>query len=219
MNTNLADIGLVGLAVMGQNLALNIADHGYQIAVYNRNAERTQDFITRCEHEEPSHDHVKGYQDIVAFVRAIKRPRKIVLLVKAGEATDATIDALLPHLEPGDIIIDGGNAHWLDTIRREKRLSSMGFAFIGSGVSGGETGARFGPSLMPSGSLEAWSSLEPIWRDIAAKIDVHTGEPLQGRAQAIQSKVAYLAPPISGRMVPGITSRWYTMALNILICS
>jgi len=182
MHTNSADIGLVGLAVMGQNLALNIADHGYTIAVFNRNPEKTHEFVAYCQQNEPSKDRVLGAVDMADFVRSIKRPRKIVLLVKAGEATDATIENLLPHLEQGDIIIDGGNAHWLDTTRREKRLSALGFAFIGSGVSGGETGARFGPSLMPSGTFEAWQSLEPIWRDIAAKVDAVTGKPLEGAA-------------------------------------
>ena len=182
MHTNSADIGLVGLAVMGQNLALNIADHGYTIAVFNRNPEKTREFVAYCQQNEPSKDRVLGAVDMADFVRSIKRPRKIVLLVKAGEATDATIENLLPHLEQGDIIIDGGNAHWLDTTRREKRLSALGFAFIGSGVSGGETGARFGPSLMPSGTFEAWQSLEPIWRDIAAKVDAVTGKPLEGAA-------------------------------------
>jgi 6-phosphogluconate dehydrogenase len=180
MTTNTADIGLVGLAVMGQNLALNIADHGYTIAVYNRNPEKMREFVAHCQNSEPSSANVFGFEDLAGFVRSIKRPRKIILLVKAGSATDATIDALLPHLEADDIIIDGGNALWTDTIRREKRLSDMGFAFIGSGVSGGETGARFGPSLMPSGKLEAWKSLEPIWRDIAAKIDPKTGRPIEG---------------------------------------
>jgi 6-phosphogluconate dehydrogenase len=180
MQTANADIGLVGLAVMGQNLALNIADHGYTIAVFNRNPDKTRAFIAHCEQHEPSSDRVIGCVDLAMFVRSIRRPRKIVLLVKAGEATDATIENLLPHLEAGDIIIDGGNAHWMDTTRREKRLSALGFAFIGSGVSGGETGARFGPSLMPSGTFEAWQSLEPIWRDIAAKVDAETGRPLEG---------------------------------------
>lgn len=182
MHTNQADIGLVGLAVMGQNLALNIADHGYTIAVFNRNPEKMREFVAHCEAHEPSRDRVIGCAELGEFVRSIKRPRKVVLLVKAGEATDATIENLLPHLEQGDIIIDGGNAHWLDTTRREKRLSALGFHFIGSGVSGGETGARFGPSLMPSGTFEAWQSLEPIWRDIAAKVDAETGKPLEGAA-------------------------------------
>jgi 6-phosphogluconate dehydrogenase len=180
MNNKTADIGLVGLAVMGQNLALNIADHGYTIAVFNRNPDKTREFIQHCEVNEPSSERVVGCLDLADFVRSIKRPRKIVLLVKAGEATDATIENLLPHLEAGDIIIDGGNAHWMDTTRRERRLNGLGFHFIGSGVSGGETGARFGPSLMPSGTFEAWQSLEPIWRDIAAKVDAETGKPLEG---------------------------------------
>jgi 6-phosphogluconate dehydrogenase len=167
---------------MGQNLALNIADHGYTIAVFNRNPDKTREFVAQCKQNEPAHERVVGCTDMAEFVRTIKRPRKIVLLVKAGEATDATIEALLPHLEPEDIIIDGGNALWTDTIRREKRLSDLGFAFIGSGVSGGETGARFGPSLMPSGTPQAWKSLEPIWRDIASKIDPKTGKPIEGSA-------------------------------------
>ncbi|CAG0977783.1 6-phosphogluconate dehydrogenase [Methylophilaceae bacterium] len=180
MSTNSADIGLVGLAVMGQNLALNIADHGYTIAVFNRNPEKTRDFIAECKKSEPAHERLIGFEDLATFVLSIKRPRKIVLLVKAGSATDVTINALIPFLEQGDIIIDGGNALWTDTIRREKELAAKGIEFIGSGVSGGETGARFGPSLMPSGTRKAWSSLEPIWRDIAAKVDSATGQPLEG---------------------------------------
>ena len=175
-----SDIGLVGLAVMGQNLALNIADHGYNISVFNRNPERTNDFISQCKTSEPSAPRVAGFTDVAAFVQSIQRPRKIILLVKAGKATDDTIATLLPYLEVDDIIIDGGNALWGDTIRREKELSAKGFAFIGSGVSGGETGARFGPSLMPGGSTKAWASLEPIWRDIAAKVDPVTGAQLEG---------------------------------------
>ena len=180
MTTKNADIGLVGLAVMGQNLALNIADHGYTIAVYNRDSKKMTNFIEECKNKEPSHERVVGHADLASFVLSIKRPRKIVLLVKAGSATDVTINALLPYLEQGDIIIDGGNALWTDTIRREKELAVKGIDFIGSGVSGGETGARFGPSLMPSGTRKAWASLEPIWRDIAAKVDAVTGEPLEG---------------------------------------
>lgn len=182
MQSTSTDIGLIGLAVMGQNLALNIADHGYNISVFNRNPEKMREFIAHCEKNEPSSARVFGFESMADFVRSIKRPRKIVLLVKAGAATDATIDALTPYMEPDDIIIDGGNAHWMDTGRREERLRAQGFAFIGSGVSGGETGARFGPSLMPSGTPEAWKSLEPIWRDIAAKVDADTGKPLEGAA-------------------------------------
>jgi 6-phosphogluconate dehydrogenase len=182
MTTKNADIGLVGLAVMGQNLALNIADHGYTIAVYNRDSKKMLNFVEECKLHEPSHERIVGHADLASFVLSIKRPRKIVLLVKAGSATDLTISALLPYLEQGDIIIDGGNSLWTDTIRREKELAAKGIDFIGSGVSGGEIGARFGPSLMPSGNRKAWSSLEPIWRDIAAKVNPETGEPLEGAA-------------------------------------
>jgi len=177
---NKADIGLIGLGVMGQNLALNIADHGYTIAVYNRHPDKTEEFTVRCRRDEPSRERIEGHVGLEDFVHSIRRPRKVILLVKAGAPTDQTIDSLLPHLELGDIIVDGGNAHWLDTIRREKTLSAKGIEFIGSGVSGGETGARFGPSLMPGGSRKAWTALEPIWRDIAAKVDPQTGAPLEG---------------------------------------
>jgi 6-phosphogluconate dehydrogenase len=180
MTTKNADIGLIGLAVMGQNLVLNMADHGYNVAVYNRSTDKMKDFIEYCKKNEPSHERVIGHADLATFVLSIKRPRKIVLLVKAGTATDLTINALLPFLEKGDIIIDGGNALWTDTIRREKELRAKDIEFIGSGVSGGETGARFGPSLMPSGTRQAWASLEPIWTDIAAKVDPVTGQPLEG---------------------------------------
>lgn len=150
MSTNSADIGLIGLAVMGQNLALNIADHGYTISVYNRNPEKTRDFIAHCKDNEPAAERLQGFEDLATFVLSIKRPRKIVLLVKAGSATDVTINALIPFLEEGDIIIDGGNALWTDTIRREKELRAKGLEFIGSGVSGGETGARFGLRSCPA---------------------------------------------------------------------
>lgn len=180
MTTKNADIGLIGLAVMGQNLVLNMADHGYNVAVYNRSTDKMKEFIDYCKKNEPSHDRVIGHADLATFVLSIKRPRKIVLLVKAGTPTDLTINALLPFLEKGDIIIDGGNALWTDTIRREKELRAKDIEFIGSGVSGGETGARFGPSLMPSGTRQAWASLEPIWTAIAAKVDAVTGQPIEG---------------------------------------
>lgn len=182
MNTQQADIGLIGLAVMGQNLALNIADHGYTIAVFNRHAEKMKEFISQCAKNEPSSIRLIGSESLEELTRSLKRPRKIILLVKAGEATDKTIDSLLPYLEEGDIVIDGGNSHWLDTIRREKDLNAKGLRFIGSGVSGGETGARFGPSLMPGGSAEAWTELAPIWNAVAAKVDAESGMPLPGAA-------------------------------------
>ncbi len=182
MNTQQADIGVIGLAVMGQNLALNIADHGYTVAVYNRHPEKTREFIAQCARNEPFHANILGKENLEEFVNSIKRPRKIMLLVKAGAPTDATIESLLSYLRPGDLLIDGGNAHWLDTIRREKELNARGLHFIGCGVSGGEFGARFGPSLMPGGTPEAWAEIEAIWKAIAAKVDAKTGTPLPGAA-------------------------------------
>ena len=135
----LSDIGLVGLAVMGQNLALNIADHGFQISVYNRTTETMEKFIA----ENPNTPGgVVGAKTLEEFVQSLSRPRKVIILVKAGGPTDAVINSLLPLLEAGDIVIDGGNALWTDTIRREKDLAAKGFRFVGSGVSGGEEGAR-----------------------------------------------------------------------------
>jgi 6-phosphogluconate dehydrogenase len=173
----LSDIGLVGLAVMGQNLALNVADHGFQISVFNRTTEKTDKFVA----ENPNTPGgLVGSKTVEGFVKSISKPRKIVLLVKAGPGTDAVIDELTPLLEKGDIVIDGGNSLWTDTIRREKAYSEMGLRFIGSGVSGGEEGARYGPSLMPGGEFQAWLELKPIWEAIAAKVDAKTGKPLLG---------------------------------------
>ncbi len=172
-----SDIGLIGLAVMGQNLALNIADHGFQISVYNRTVEKTEKFVA----ENPSTPGgVVGSKSLSEFVQSLALPRKIVILVQAGKATDAVIDGLIPLLAPNDIIIDGGNALWTDTIRREKALKEKGLRFIGSGVSGGEEGARFGPSLMPGGEKSSWEELKPIWTAIAAKVDKKTGKPIMG---------------------------------------
>jgi 6-phosphogluconate dehydrogenase len=172
-----SDIGLIGLAVMGQNLALNIADHGFRISVYNRTVSKTEAFV---EANPGTPGGLVGAATVEAFVATLKRPRKVIILVQAGAATDGVIEGLVEHLESGDIIIDGGNAKWTDTIRRERDLKAKGLRFIGSGVSGGEEGARFGPSLMPGGDREAWEELEPIWTAIAAKVDPETGRPLEG---------------------------------------
>ena len=172
-----SDIGLIGLAVMGQNLALNIADHGFQISVYNRTTEKTDKFAA----ENPNTPGgLIGTKTLTEFVSSIAKPRKMILLVQAGKATDAVIDSLVPLLEKDDIVIDGGNSLWTDTIRREKALREKGLRFIGSGVSGGEEGARFGPALMPGGDRAAYQELEPIWNAIAAKVDATTGRPLEG---------------------------------------
>lgn len=172
-----SDIGLIGLAVMGQNLALNIADHGFQISVYNRTVEKTDKFVA----ENPNTPGgVVGTKTLQEFAASLAKPRKAIILVQAGKPTDAVIEGLVSVFEPGDIIIDGGNALWTDTIRREKALKEKGFLFIGSGVSGGEEGARFGPALMPGGDKAAYKHLQPIWNAIAAKVDKKTGKPLLG---------------------------------------
>jgi 6-phosphogluconate dehydrogenase len=174
-----SDIGLIGLAVMGQNLALNIADHGFQISVFNRTTAKTDKFVA----ENPkTPGGVVGSKTLEEFVKGLSKPRKIVILVQAGKGTDAVIDSLVPLLESGDIVIDGGNSRWTDTIRREKALRDKGLRFIGSGVSGGEEGARFGPSLMPGGEFAAWLELKPVWEAIAAKVDAQTGKPIAGAA-------------------------------------
>jgi 6-phosphogluconate dehydrogenase len=174
-----ADIGLIGLAVMGQNLVLNMADHGFKVAVYNRTAATTERFVA----ENPgTGGGIVGFKKLKKLVRELKPPRKIVILVKAGPPVDAVIDQLLPLVDRDDVIIDGGNSLWTDTIRREKALALRGVHFVGSGVSGGEEGARFGPSLMPGGSREAWAAIKPIWNAIAAKVDARSGRPKEGAA-------------------------------------
>ncbi len=162
-----ADIGLIGLAVMGQNLVLNMDDHGYTVAVYNRTTTKVDRFIEN----EAQGTQVIGTHSIEELVAALKKPRKIMVMVKAGGPVDATIDSLLPHLEPGDIIIDGGNSYFPDSIRRTQELEGKGIRFIGTGVSGGEEGARFGPSIMPGGSPSAWPQVKEIFQSIAAKVE------------------------------------------------
>ncbi|MBI1337557.1 MAG: NADP-dependent phosphogluconate dehydrogenase [Phycisphaera sp.] len=163
---------------MGQNLALNIADHGFHVVVYNRTTEKMTEFIDKVKKEEPSAPRMSGQADFKDFVASIKRPRKIIIMVQAGKGTDAVIDQLAAIVDPGDVIVDGGNAQWTDTIRREKTLRDKGIHFVGSGVSGGELGARFGPSLMPGGPLDAWNHIKPIWTAIAAKVD-DKGRPIE----------------------------------------
>ena len=161
-----AKIGMIGLAVMGENLALNIARHGFKIAVFNRDTAKVERFLKRAEGQP-----VVGTCSYEEFVAALERPRKIILLVKAGQPVDDVISHIKPLLSEGDIIIDGGNSFFQDTRRREKELSAAGLNFIGSGVSGGESGALNGPSLMPGGKREAYEQIRPIWEAIAAKVD------------------------------------------------
>ncbi|MEZ5932574.1 MAG: NADP-dependent phosphogluconate dehydrogenase [Alphaproteobacteria bacterium] len=163
-----ADIGLIGLAVMGQNLALNIADHGHRIAVFNRSPERTKAFADSPEAE--GRPLIPTY-DLAEFVGAIRKPRAIVMMVKAGEPVDQQIEQLLPLLEKGDVLVDGGNALYRDTIRREAALREQGILFVGTGISGGEEGARHGPSIMAGGDEQALGRVAPIFEAISAKVD------------------------------------------------
>jgi len=162
-----ADIGVIGLAVMGQNLILNMNDHDFTVAVYNRTTEKVDHFL---EHEAKG-TNIIGAHSLEAFVSNLKRPRRVMLMIKAGTPVDATIEQLLPLLEEGDIIIDGGNSNYDDSIRRTQELEARGVQFIGTGVSGGEEGARYGPSIMPGGSEAAWPHVKAIFQGIAAKVD------------------------------------------------
>jgi len=159
-------IGVIGLAVMGKNLALNIESRGFSVSVYNRSSSKTVEFL-----EEAKGKNVVGTYSIEEFVQSLETPRKILLMVKAGTATDATIQSLLPHLEKDDILIDGGNTYYKDTQRRNKELAESGIHFIGTGVSGGEEGALKGPSIMPGGQKEAHELVKPILEAISAKVD------------------------------------------------
>lgn len=160
-----ADIGLIGLAVMGQNLVLNMAEHGFHVSVYNRSEQKTKDFIQNRAQGFP----ISAAYSLQEMVDSLAAPRKVMLMVKAGEVVDAFIEQLVPLLDEGDIIIDGGNSLYIDSNRRTKELAEKGILFIGSGVSGGEEGARFGPSIMPGGNKKAWESVKPIFQSIAAK--------------------------------------------------
>ena len=166
-----ADIGLIGLAVMGENLVLNMASNGYQVAVYNRTTSKVDNFIAGRAADQP----IVGTHSLEELCSKLKRPRRVMIMVKAGAAVDKVIEGLLPHLEPGDIVIDGGNSEFPDSIRRTNDLAEKKILFIGTGVSGGEEGALKGPSIMPGGNVDAWEHVKPIFQAIAAKTD--KGEP------------------------------------------
>ena len=163
----LSDIGLVGLAVMGENLILNMESKGYTVTAYNRSTEKVDKFING----RAAGKNIRGAWSVEELVQTLEKPRKVMLMVKAGQAVDAMIEQLLPHLEPGDIIIDGGNTHYPDTNRRTEYLEGKGLLFIGTGVSGGEEGALTGPSIMPGGSKAAWEVVKPIFQGISAKVE------------------------------------------------
>lgn len=179
------DIGLIGLAVMGQNLVLNIESRGYSVAVYNRTESRTKDFIQ----DKAKGKNIESAYSLKEFVSLLKRPRKIILMVKAGNPVDSNIEGLLPLLEPGDLIIDGGNSFYKDTIRRERYLSEKNILYIGTGVSGGEEGALLGPAIMPGGKKQAYDMVESIFSDISARAE--DGTPC----------VSYIGPDGAGHFV------------------
>ena len=178
------DFGLMGLAVMGQNLVLNVESRGFPVSVFNRTTSKMDDFLKHsCRGRK-----IDGFSDLSAFVQSLKKPRKIMLMVKAGEAVDEFIDKLLPMIDKGDILIDGGNSFFPDTIRRSKFLASRGILYVGAGVSGGEEGALKGPSIMPGGQKEAYDAVAPILLAISAKVQ---GEPC----------CAYIGPDGAGHYV------------------
>jgi 6-phosphogluconate dehydrogenase len=192
--------GLIGLGVMGQNFVLNVERNGFGVAVYNRTAEATEKYIAGP----AAGKNIKPAYTLKEFVDSLESPRRIMLLVKAGAPVDATIQQLIPLLDKGDLIIDGGNSFFHDTERRAKELESQGFNFFGMGVSGGEEGALWGPSLMPGGSRDAYKEVEPIMKAVAAKAD-EDGE----------SCVTYIGPGGSGHYVKMICS----LSLNLMIYS
>ncbi len=163
----LSDIALIGLAVMGENLVLNMESKGFQVSVFNRSTSKVDDFVAG----RAKGKNIVGTHSIEELVKSLERPRKVMLMIKAGKAVDDTIETLIPYLEPGDIIIDGGNTHFPDTNRRTQYVESKGLLYIGTGVSGGEEGALTGPSIMPGGSPKAWPLVKPIFQSIAAKVD------------------------------------------------
>jgi 6-phosphogluconate dehydrogenase len=191
-NTSQADIAIIGLAVMGQNLILNMNDHGFKVVAFNRTTSKVDEFLAN----EAKDTEVIGAHSVEELVAKLKVPRRIMLMVKAGEPVDVMIEQLLPHLETGDIIIDGGNSLFTDTDRRVKYVESKGLLYVGTGVSGGEEGARRGPSIMPGGSPAAWPHIKDIFQAIAAKVE-------DGLVKEVLAT----------------TSRWFTMVLNMEICS
>jgi 6-phosphogluconate dehydrogenase len=165
--SNLSDIGLIGLAVMGENLVLNMESKGFRVTVYNRSVHKVDDFLAG----RAKGKNIAGSHSIEEFIASLKRPRKVMLMIKAGPAVDSMIETLLPFLEPGDILIDGGNTHYPDTNRRTALVESRGLLYIGTGVSGGEEGALKGPSIMPGGSAAAWPEIKPVFQAISAKVE------------------------------------------------
>src|SRR5687767_2463838 len=172
-NKATCDIGLIGLAVMGENLALNIESRGYRVAVYNRTTSKVDEFIAgRAKGKK-----FVGCHSIEELVKSLAKPRKVMMMIKAGPAVDDLIETLIPLMEKGDVLIDGGNTHFADTERRTRYVEGKGLLYIGTGVSGGEEGALKGPSMMPGGSPAAWPIVKPIFQAIAAKVGPNGDNP------------------------------------------
>ena len=165
-----AEIGVIGMAVMGSNLARNMAHKGFRVAIYNRTSSRTDEVIA----EHGSEGIFLPFHDLADFVASLERPRRIVMMVKAGRGTDAVIEKITPLLQPGDVLVDGGNAYFGDTRRREAAIRPTGIHYVGTGISGGEVGALEGPSIMPGGSKESYDAIGPVLEKISAQVD---GEP------------------------------------------
>ena len=198
--SELCDIGLIGLAVMGENLALNIESRGYRVAVFNRTTSKVDEFMAG----RAAGKRFAGCHSVAELVKNLAAPRKVLLMVKAGAAVDEFIEQIIPLLSPGDIIIDGGNTHFADTERRTAYVESKGLLYIGTGVSGGEEGALKGPSIMPGGSEKAWPAVKPIFQAISAKVAPRAKSP---------------AATGSARAAQGTTSKWSTTASNTATCS
>jgi 6-phosphogluconate dehydrogenase len=203
-----ADIGIVGIGVMGRNLALNVADHRFGVAAFDVAPERVAALLA---HAPQTPGELVGCADLASLVRALARPRRILLMIKAGAPVDEVIEQLVPRLDVDDVIIDGGNSLWSDTERREARLGPAGIRFVGCGVSGGAEGARFGPSLMPGGRPEAWRAIAGIWTAIAAKVDPRTGRPLTGAAPG---RPAEGGEPCAAHIGPGGSGHYVKMVHN-----
>ncbi|MEL7473100.1 MAG: NADP-dependent phosphogluconate dehydrogenase, partial [Planctomycetota bacterium] len=204
------DVAVLGMGVMGRCIALNMADHGRTVAIYNRSPAPLDDVL--AENPPESFEGVGaglvGCRSFADVARALKRPRAALVLVPAGGPTDAVLDGLAEVFDDGDVLVDGGNANWRDTVRRNESIRAKGLHFVGCGVSGGEEGARFGPSLMPGGEREAYEVIKPTWEAIAAKVDPKTGKPIEGakprqpiNAPGAEPCCAYVGPDGAGHFV------------------
>lgn len=218
----MCDIGVYGLAVMGQNFALNMASHGFKVAVCNRSPEKVDTTVQRAQAEGDL--PLTGFRDVAGFVNALSVPRKVVILVVAGQAVDDTIALLAEHMEGGDVIIDGGNEWFPNSIRRAKDLEVKRIHFLGMGISGGEEGARSGPSLMPGGPREAYGLIEPIMSKCAAQVNdgpctAYIGPIGSGNYVKVLNLHLISLTTMFYKNIKLLCCRWYTMVLSTVTCS